>query len=246
MVGQKESRDSDRKKIRCLVILEVLFFVTGFAFLIWGCIRQDHGVLHEADVIVMLTGCFFCMGLVIFLLTRSQPYLTESAFEKMNRYYDEKELTELWLTGREELEERLLRQKFRRLENGYYTRARFTFWKDRVWYYVRVIEEVDVVSAIQREADRFDRMGKIRKNFCILLFLYMDQVDEYEKETIRNFGKNEIIAEEFLQQSPCSLLVVAVDEHTDTGYFLDIEKKKPIVLYSYGSEMLREIAGIKK
>ena len=101
MVEQKESRDSDRKKIRCLVILEVLFFVTGFAFLIWGCIRQDHGVLHEADVIVMLTGCFFCMGLVIFLLTRSQPYLTESAFEKMNRYYDEKELTELWLTGRE-------------------------------------------------------------------------------------------------------------------------------------------------
>ena len=100
MVEQKESRDSDRKKIRRLVILEVLLFVTGFAFLIWGCIRQDHGVLHEADVIVMLTGCFFCMGLVIFLLTRSQRYLTESAFEKMNRYYGEKRVRKFGIWSR--------------------------------------------------------------------------------------------------------------------------------------------------
>lgn len=183
--------------------------------------------------------------MTILLLHRPEYHLVEAAFEEMNQTYDKKELTELLLTGKEELEERLLHMKFRRMEHGFYIKSGFSFWMDRIRCYARVIEDVDLVNAIRREAEHFDNMRKKRANFCLLFFIYLDRVGEYEKESVKNFGKNGIILEELLLQRSCSMIAIAVDEHTKTGYFLDIEKKKRMVLYSYGCEQIKKIAGVK-
>ncbi len=238
----QEKRDLDAKKVKKLLILSAVLFAAGISFLAGLVILQDQNALSTVRAVALLIGFFACFLMVLVLLFRVQPYLMMSGLEKWNQCYEEKELTELPLTGKEELEERLSRQKFRLMEGEYYTRSRFSFWKDVIHYYVRVVEDVDIESAIQRESARFDRMGKAKKNFCLLLFIYLERVGEYEKEMVKNFVKHGIMLEEFQPQSACSVLAVAVDERTNAGYFLDMERRSWIVLYSYGSRMLKKIA----
>ncbi len=242
---QNDSTDESVKKARYRIILAVLIFAVGVAFLVWGLCQQGHDALNGISTAVMLGGFFSCNIVTILLLHRPEYHLVEAAFEEMNQTYDKKELTELLLTGKEELEERLLHMKFRRMEHGFYIKSGFSFWMDRIRCYARVIEDVDLVNAIRREAEHFDNMRKKRANFCLLFFIYLDRVGEYEKESVKNFGKNGIILEELLLQRSCSMIAIAVDEHTKTGYFLDIEKKKRMVLYSYGCEQIKKIAGVK-
>ena len=102
---QNDSTDESVKKARYRIILAVLIFAVGVAFLVWGLCQQGHDARNGISTAVMLGGFFSCNIVTILLLHRPEYHLVEAAFEEMNQTYDKKELTELLLTGKEELEE---------------------------------------------------------------------------------------------------------------------------------------------
>lgn len=56
---QNDSTDESVKKARYRIILAVLIFAVGVAFLVWGLCQQGHDARNGISTAVMLGGFFF-------------------------------------------------------------------------------------------------------------------------------------------------------------------------------------------
>ncbi len=115
----------------------------------------------------------------------------------------------------------------------------------------------DMESVILREMRRFDQSRNQgvyhndKKKSCLLLLIY-DEVGEYEKEIVKSFGKNRILAETVDRswvaedssgnpQETLSVVVLAIDRNSGEGYFADI-KGSPLTVYAHGCKMLKRLS----
>lgn len=69
----------------------------------------------------------------------------------------------------------------------------------------------------------------------------MNELGEAEKKNIKEIAKRFIALETINPHTEETIVVVAIDSGTNTGYLLDVEKGKSLMLYSYGCKMLKKI-----
>lgn len=244
MSDRKNTEEVDVKKAKVMAVLGIILFVVSFCFLFWAAIMQEMGVSNEIITPIALIGFFGCDIIAIVLLVKAIPGLMVADIEKMDKKYEGNELTELHLMDKDVVLQKFLENKFKCTEDGYYRKKKFSFWKDSICYYVRMTDDIEVENAVRRETNHFDNIPKKGKNFCLCLFVYMDEVSEYEKKILKEMGKNCIISETVLNpRIAATAIVIVVDCSTSTGYFLDIGKGKSLSLYSHGCKMLKKLLG---
>lgn len=237
----------EKKNIRKATIMAItacILIVIAFSCLIGAAFLQEYDYF-DTVVLPLVLGGFFGGNIIAFvLLCKAYPTLLLSDCMKMNDRYERQEPVQVRLPERESLGRRLLDSKFKYTDDGYYRRKKLSFLKDSVCYYARITEDIEVENALRREVERLYQFGKKEKNLCMLLFVYMDEVGERGIKDIKELGKRNIVLESVINPNlALSVLVIAVDRKTNTGYYMKIGRHGGLTIYSYGCKMLKQVFG---
>ena len=229
------------KKAKWMSVFGICLFFAGFAFLIWLAVMEEYGLSNSVIISVAILGFIGCDILSIILLIKAFPGLVALDIEKIDKKYDEREMLVFPSMEKEVVVQKLFQHKFKYTEEGYYRKKKFSFLKDCICYYARIVDDISLENSIQRELNRFDLTEKKGKNFCLILFVQLDEFGEAEKKHIKKIGKLSIAIETINPLAEETVIVVAIDSGANTGYLFDIGNEKIITLYSHGYKMLRKI-----
>lgn len=234
----------DKKKAARMAIIAVILTIISFSSLFMAALMQDYGISNS--VIVSMALVLFIGGNIValVLLVRSYPALLYADCMKMEEKYARQELTEIPLPDQNAIGQTFLQHKFKYIDDGYYRRKKFSFLKDSVSYYARITEDFEVGNALRREIERIFQVKRKEQNLCLLLFVYMDEIGEREKKDIKELGKGQIVMQYVINPNiSVSVIMIAVDRQTNTGYYMEGRKFGRISSYSYGCRMVRKVFG---
>lgn len=236
-----DSEDAVIRKAKRKLFLGCVLGVLGFAVLLAGAILD---VQTTRGIVLLLAAFLACDIIAIVLLINARPGLAISDINKIDRKYDQCELTELHGMKRYEVEQILRSHKFQYDDNGYYWRKKFAIWKDHIWYYVKIEDSSDWEKTIRREWEHFNKLDHDGKNVCLILMLYTSEMTDKEAGYLRNAGKCKIADDMVLDvYSLKTMVVVGVEQTTHIGRYLDIGRGHSLYLYTYGCKLLEKLFG---
>lgn len=232
------------KKAMIMAVAAIILIVVAFSSLFVAALMQDYGI-SDAVIVFMALIVFIDGNIVaLVLLVRSYPALLYADCMKMEDKYDRQELSEIPLPDQNAISQTFLQHKFKYIDEGYYRRKKFSFLKDSVSYYARIIEDFEVENALRREIERIFQVKRKEQNLCLFLFVYMDEIGEREKKDIKELGKGQIVMQYVINPNiSVSVITIAVDRQTNTGYYMEGRKFGRISSYSYGCRMVRKVFG---
>lgn len=243
---EKDTREEElhRKKAILKAVSGIGFGVLGLAFLFVGAIMQDKGIPGEITVPVILSGFWGCNMIGLVLLFKAAPELMLSDMMKnlavRSKVYEESELSELWEMEKERVVQKLLQSGFRRTQEGYFVKKKFSLYKDFIYYYACLTDDIGIENAIKRESVRFNQTKKRGNAFCLILLIWLDKVSETEKKELKEECKKTLLSE--YVYGPCAeLIVFAIDEITHTGYYLRAPKRTVPFLYNRGCRLIEAV-----
>lgn len=235
------------KKAKTMAIVSCILILLAFSCLIVTALTQYYDNFNTVFLPATLTGFFGGNLIALAMLCKAYPTLLAADCIKMEERYEKQEPKEIILPDRGSCTDILLANKFEYTREGYYRRKRLSLLKDSVCYYVRMTEDTEVEQAMRREVEYLFQTGKRDKNLCMLLFVYMDEVGEGEKKEIKELGKRNIVMESVVNpNTSLTVLAVAVDRGTNTGYYMGIGRHGMFTLYAYGCKMLEKLFAPEK
>lgn len=231
------------KKAVVMSVMGVILFFAAFLSIACAAIMYGSGTSETTIKWIVLIGFFGGNAASVFLIARAYPTLLLHDCLKMDKNYDKRELSRLYLPDQTYLTEKLSAYKFRYMKEGYYRKKEFSLSKDMICYLLRVTEDSDIENAFRREIARLERMQVKWKNLCLILFVYMDRFEEYEKETLKNLSKVNIVTQTLINPKiSASAMIVVVDRKNNAGYFLDTAKNN-FSLYAKGCKLVKKLFG---
>lgn len=239
---EKITRNAKATKGKILIAWSIFFLIFGFSILIVMAILQEKGfIISRILTVIAIGGFLICSLLCLIFAVMAHPYLIALQAVKIGTINDECELTKLLLVNKDTLEKMLRVLGFKYIKEGYYKKSNllFSFFKSHICYYVRIIDDFNIENAIQREIIRFDSRKKNETNVCFLLFIYMEQIDEQSRKTVKEYSKGSITKEKTLGIKN-TIITVLMDKNLDVGYFFDI-KRGNNTIYSYGCKLVKRL-----
>lgn len=241
-MDEQMSMTKEYKKAKVMAIVSCILILLAFSCLIMTALTQYYDDFSTVFLPVTLTGFFGGNIIALIMLCKAYPVLLASDCVKMEERYEKQEPQQISLPGRDSCTNILLANKFEYTREGYYRRKRLSLLKDSVCYYVRMTEDTEVEKAMRREVEYLYQTGKKDKNLCMLLFVYMDEVGEHEQKEIKELGKRNIVMESVINPNiSLTILAIAVDRGTNTGYYMGIGRHGMFTLYAYGCKMLKKL-----
>ena len=243
---EKDTKEEElhRKKAILKAVSGIGFGVLGLAFLFVGAIMQDKGIPGEITVPVILSGFLGCNMIGLVLLFKAAPELMLSDMIKslaiLNKVYEESELNKLSEMEKERVVHKLLQSRFRKTQEGYFVKKKFSLYKDFIYYYVCLTDDIGIENAIRRESVRFNQTKKKGNAFCLILLIWLDKIGETEKKELKEECKK-ILLSEYVFGPGAELIVAAIDESTHTGYYLRAPKRRVPFLYGRGCRLIEKI-----
>ncbi len=241
---EKHEQENDKVTIRkakrkfCLGILLALL---GFAVLLAGALLD----VQDTWRIVALIAAFFACDIAgLILIINALPGLALSDINRIDQKYGECELTQLHGMKKYEAEQTLRSHKFKFDDSGYYRRKKFSFLKDSVSYYVKMLDSSNMEKTIRNECNYWDEQFQNGKNTCLILMIYSNEPMDQNTQLLRNAGMIQIADNMVLDMySSKTMVVVGVDPVTGIGRYLDMGKGHNLYLYKYGCKMLKKLFG---
>lgn len=232
------------KKAMIMAVAAIILIIIAISSLFLAGLMQDNGISDMVIVPIALIGFFGGNIVALVLLIKSYPALLYADYMKMEQRYDRQELSEIPLPEQHFISQTFLQHKFKHIDEGYYRRKKFSLLKDSISYYVRITEDFEIENAMKREIKRIFNVKRKEKNLCLLLFVYMDEMGEQEKKDIKELWKGQIVIQYAINPNmSVSVITIAVDRQTNTGYYMEGRKFGWISLYSYGCRMVRKLFG---
>ncbi len=241
---EKLEQDGEKvaiRKAKWKLCLGVLLALLGFAVLLAGAILD---VQDTWGIVGLLAGFFACDIAGLSLMIKALPGLALSDINRIDQKYGECELTQLHGMKKYEAAQILRSHKFKYDDSGYYRRKKFSFLKDSVSYYVKILDSSNMEKTIRNEWNYLDKQFQNGKSTCLILMIYSDEPTEQNTQLLRNAGMVQIADNMVLDMyASKTILVVGVDPVTGIGRYLDIGKGHHLYLYKYGCNMLKKLFG---
>ena len=238
---EQDGEEVTIRKAKWKLFIGCVMALLGFAVLLVGAILD----VQETWMIVVLVAAFFACDIVgLILIINALPGLAISDINKIDQKYGECELTQLHGMKKYEVEQILRSHKFKYDDSGYYRRKKFSFLKDSVCYYVRIVDSSDMEKTIRNECNYFDKQVQDGKCACLILMIYSNEATDDTAELLRCAGMLQIADNMVLDMySSKTMVMVGVDQTTCIGRYLDIGKGHNLYLYKYGCKMLNKLFG---
>ena len=238
---EQDGEEVTIRKAKWKLFIGCVMALLGFAVLLAGAILD----VQETWMIVVLVAAFFACDIAgLILIIKAMPGLAISDINKIDQKYGECELTQLHGMKKYEVEQTLRSHKFQYDDSGYYRRKKFSFLKDSVCYYVRIVDSSDMEKTIRNECNYFDKQVQDGKCACLILLIYSNEATDETAELLRCAGMLQIADNMVLDMyASKTMVVVGVDQTTCIGRYLDIGKGHHLYLYKYGCKMLNKLFG---
>ena len=221
---------------RSLFALSIVLGVLGIILLIVGIFVQNTKYGTPLAVI----GAIFSMTISFFLMYKSYSDMMAYESLKMEKEYEKQELYRLNSVCKYEVKSKLLNAGFYE-KNEYLKKKKFSYLKDSITYYFRMVDTNKVFGSVERYIKEFELMER-EGNSCLCLFVYVDHITEESLDDAKELGKADIVYETVINPfTQDSYVIVVVDRKTNEGYFLDIGKKHKSSLYSHGCKWIKKI-----
>lgn len=226
------------KRLRRIAYLAMTLSVISFLFVGWGLIQQVFNLPGRRDI---AGKGFLCFGIpALIVLVKFFPDLMEYDCLKLEKKYNGKKLFRLSSMDKNNVIEKLKLQGFT-WEGGYYRKKKYSLAKDSITYYVRLVDCKEIERTFEEEWKRFSFAEKSKGCRCLILLFYLDHMSREDRKSIKEMGKSEIIIECAVNPKRIQTsLLVAVDNETKKGYFLDIEGHR-ISIYYHGCKMIKAL-----
>ncbi len=238
---EQNSEEAVIRKAKWKLCLGILLALLGFGVLLAG-VALD--VQDTWGIVALIAGFFACDIAGVILLIKALPGLALSDINRIDQKYGECELTQLHGMKKYEAEQILRSHKFKFDDSGYYRRKKFSFLKDSVSYYVKMLDSSNMEKTIQNESNYFDKQVQSGNNICLILMIYSKEPMDQNTQLLRNAGMVQIADNMVLEMySSKTMVVVGVDPVTGIGRYLDMGKGHNLYLYKYGCKMLQKLFG---
>lgn len=238
---EQENEKVTIRKAKWKLCLGVLLALLGFAVLLAGALLD---VQDTWGIVALIAAFFSCDIAGLILIIKAMPGLALSDIDKIDKKYGEHELTQLHGMKKYEAEQALRSHKFQYDDSGYYRRKKFSFLKDSVSYYVKILDSSNMEKTIRKEWDYINEQFQNGKSICLILMIYSNEPMAQTTQLLRNAGMVQIADNMVLDMySSKTILVVGVDPVTGIGRYLDIGKGHNLYLYKYGCKMLQKLFG---
>ncbi len=238
---EQESEKVTIRKAKWKLFTGCTLALLGFVVLLAGALLD---VQSRWGVMGLLAGFLACDIAGLVLIIKASPGLALSDINRIDQKYGECELTQLHGMKKYEAEQTLRSHKFKFDDSGYYHKKQFSFLKDSVSYYVKILDSANMEKTVQNECNYFDEQVQNGKNTCLILMIYSNEPMDQNTQFLRNVGTLQIADSMVLNMySPKTLVVVGVDPVTGIGQYLDMGKGHNLYLYKYGCKMLKKLFG---
>ena len=238
--NQTEKKETGKTKKQVLIWegLGLGAFVLGFVFILIPALLSDEEGHYEHGWIFLLL-CFAFLILSVVILIHIFPEAAAIEAEEKLKRYTGMQLFPLENAGKMNVIHTFQKHGFRETPEGFYRKKKFSFWKDRICYYLACADTADSRAAADSVFSRIEASGEKAKNVCILLFLYLPQITKSDEAFVKDISSCLLIEETVLPQSEyVSMVPVLVEAETGRGRYL--KKDRGISLYAYGCRMLRK------
>ncbi len=238
---EQDDEEVTIRKAKWKLFIGCVMALLGFVLLLAGVILD----VQETRKIVALVAAFFACDIAgLVLIIKAMPGLALSDINKIDEKYGGCELTQLHGMKKYEAEQALRSHKFQYDDRGFYRRKKFSFLKDSVSYYVKLLDSSNMEKTIRNEYNYLDKQLQNGKNTCLILMIYSNEPTARNTQLLRNAGMVQIADNMVLDMySSKTMIVVGVDPVTGIGRYLDMGKGHNLYLYKYGCKMLQKLFG---
>ncbi len=234
----REPEAYSKKKYIQILVIGIGCAVLAFASLAIGAHLQDRGL--PSGVYLPFCIAFFPLIIAdIVFLFHHHSGMVQYELEKQW-----KQVQEGGCQGIEnpswQMEKFCKAEKFQYLDQGYYHRKQFNFWKDYVNYYIRTCPMEDVRMCIGQQISRFDSYEFKGKNKCLIFFAEKNGVTDEDRQALVEFANIFISTESVAPGVIDVALVVLRDTQTGKAWCVPPGKSK-LSLYSMGYKLAMKI-----
>ena len=238
-----EMSDEEIAKGKVRFWLGIPAMLGAFAFFVLGGVLQDKDY-PWLDAVVLVGAATFTV-VAFFLMVKNFFCVVFDEAVKMNREYDNQDLTQISVGAVEDVRQNFLNQKFEAQDDGWLVRRKFSFFKGSVSHCVKFTEGNDIKRILAQQVNGIDSHTQKSGSRCLIVFAYMDGVLEKAKAFVKSYGVQMIVSENaFFAHTQLSVILVAVDKQTQEGWYLDTGKKHKLSLYAYGCRLMKKCLGI--
>lgn len=237
----KHQRKS-KKCINVIFLISVVLFVCSFSFLIICRLLKTYGYGNFWWPYIGSTSFFVCNIVALLLLLSIWKDAASYEKEEKSQKQETLPLSQLKNLSRSSIEQTLFLQKFMYRKDGYFRKKIWSLLKDDLCYYIRIAVSSDILYTVKEEFDRFNHIKEKSRNICLILFIYVNHLDEQNIKELRKISNRIILTDMVFPAQFCfSNVSVLIDSTTNEAYFIDIPQKTNLSLYAYGCRFIKKI-----
>ena len=235
----KKHKKLTKKQYWFLMLTSIILVVFAFGFLVVGAIYQDKG--QDINPVIIIVGFFGLMGIALAILFINLKCALHYEFEaKANqmKQMGYKEINDVWPN---KLIEALHNKKFKFVD-GEFHKKQFSFWKDIINYYVKVVDCNDISESIQKETKYINHISYKGNFICNILCLVKDFVNDEDLEKLLVFNQIRFASEStrFSKYSGRNTVLILLDRFNSKLYYYS-SGKNSITLYYYGIKLIEKL-----
>ena len=221
--------------------LLVLSILLGFTGMILEGLNAGNEIAISF-VILMFLSLFFTFFLSFSNMMRAEEYERSVRMKKI----DDASATIIECFDANELKERLIKNKFIEKDDHFY-RSKYSFFRDRVKYYVRFSKSQDLEADLEELDAKLDKKHHFTFSQCNILIIGMEQVAEEELGILKEYTKKYKIPEEMMARLSTfnGAVCFLADEGCEKLYYVKPERTS-ISIYAHGVRMIESFYKSKK
>lgn len=238
---KKRKEELTKGAVIAIFVVAIALVILGFGALILAAYLQDKGVSANVYIPIGCSFFIFAIAAVIILCFNSQKIVIYDIKKEMQKI-NESDYLVLEDATKTKIIEACTKYKFVERDCDYLYKRKISFFKDVINYFVRIADAANIEEDVPNEISKFDNKKYKNKNKCLLLFVFLDKVEEKDLEVLKNCATPLVILETVMPGGPyCdNAVIVFVDEQSRKAYLVASGNFGPSV-YKYGVKMVKKL-----
>ncbi len=234
-------KQNDKAEVILIFVVFAVLGTLGFIALFLAAHLQKRGVSPSVYNPIGFSFFAFELAAIILLCARFKKIALYSIQKELQRI-DDHGLSVVESVTKGKLTEGCTRHKFKKRDDIYLYRRKFSLSKDFIHYFVRITDTRDLENDLRRELQCFDERLYKHPNKCLLLFFFSDHIRESDLIAFKAAATSFAVLETAMPGPAYrdNAVIVLVDEKTQKAYTVS-NGRRGISVYHNGIKMIQSL-----
>lgn len=238
---KKRKEELAKGAVIVIFVVAIGLLVLGFVALFLAAYLQEKGVSASIYTPIGCSFFIFDVAAIVLLCLNSKKILIYDIKKEMQKI-NENDCLVLEDATKNKIIDACVKYKFVERDCDYLYKRKISFFNDFINYFVRIIDTANIEEDVPNEISKFDNKKYKNKNKCLLLFVFLDKVEEKDLEALKNCATSFVLLETVMSRGPyCdNAVIVFVDAQSRKAYLVASGNFGPSV-YKYGVKMVKKL-----